>query len=462
MTENEKFEQLTRGRVEPLILKLAAPTIISMLISTLYNMADAFFVGAINASASGAITVVFSYMAIVQAFGFFFGHGSGNYISLKLGEKNKDEAERMAATGFFSSLAFGFLICISGLIFINPLLTVLGSTETIRPYAEDYIFWLLLGAPYMTSALTLNNQLRFQGNAFYAMIALVSGGVLNIALDALFVSGLNMGTGGAGLATAIGQLLSFALLFLGVERKGIVKIRPRNFRFEKLYLSNIVRGGLPSLGRQSVAGVASVCTNFVCAAVLNEVEADAAIAALGIVAKIVGFCSSAIIGFGQGFQPVCGFNYGAKKYLRVIRGYVFSLAVCTGFAALVSIFGGIFATQICSPFSVDPLVVKYSGAAFRAQCLFFVLTPFITISNMLLQNIGKVVSATSLAVARQGLIYIPIVFAFGYGMGLWGLQISQAAADLLTFAAALPLSLPTIIKIYKNGKENEKLCGLKS
>ena len=200
-------------------------------------------------------------------------------------------------------------------------------------------------------------------------------------------------------------------------------------------------GGLPSLGRQSVAGIASVCTNFVCAAVLNEVEADAAIAALGIVAKIVGFCSSAIIGFGQGFQPVCGFNYGAKKYLRVIRG---------------------FATQICSPFSVDPLVVKYSGAAFRAQCLFFVLTPFITISNMLLQNIGKVVSATSLAVARQGLVYIPIVFASGYGLGLWGLQTSQAAADFLTFLAALPLSLPTVIEIYKKGKEDEKLCGQKS
>ena len=462
MTENEKFEQLTNGKVEPLIIKMAVPTIISMLISTLYNMADAFFVGKINASASGAITVVFSYMTIIQAFGYFFGHGSGNYISLKLGEKNKEEAERMAATGFFSSLVFGFLICIAGLIFINPLLTALGSTETIRPYAKDYIFWLLLGAPYMTSALTLNNQLRFQGNAFYAMIALVSGGVLNIALDALFVIALNMGTGGAGLATAIGQLVSFVLLFVGVEVKGLVKIRPKNFTFKKLYLSNIARGGLPSFGRQSVAGIANACTSFVCAAVLGKVEADAAIAALGIVAKIIGFCSSAIIGFGQGFQPVCGFNYGAKKYLRVIRGYVFSLAVCTGFAALVGIFGGVFARQICSPFSVDPLVVQYAGVAFRAQCLFFVLTPFITISNMLLQNIGKVVSATSLAVARQGLIYIPIVFAFGYGMGLWGLQISQAAADLLTFAAALPLSLPTIIKIYKNGKENEKLCGLKS
>lgn len=462
MDGNEKYKQLTESKVEPLILKMAVPTIISVLISTVYNMADAFFVGQINASASGAITVVFSYMTIVQAFGYFFGHGSGNYISLKLGEKDTEEAEKMAATGFISSLSFGFLICIFGLIFINPLLTAFGTTESIRPYARDYIFWLLLGAPYMTGALTLNNQLRFEGNAFFAMIALVSGGIINIALDAVFVLWLGMGTYGAGLATAIGQLLSFVLLFLGVRLKSQVKIRIRNFRFEKKYFSAIFRGGLPSLGRQSVAGIANACTNFVCAAVLGKVEADAAIAALGIVSKIIGFCSSAILGFGHGFQPVCGFNYGAKKYLRVIRAYVFSLAVCTGFALVVSVIGGVFARAICTPFSVDPLVVGYCTVAFKAQCVFFVLTPFITISNMLLQNIGKVVCATVLAVARQGLAYIPIVFAFGYCLGLFGLETAQAAADCLTFIVSLPLALPTIIKIYKTGKENKRLCGLNS
>lgn len=457
MNENDKFQQLTNGKIESLILKLAFPTILSMLISTLYNMADAFFVGTINAQASGAISVVFSYMAIVQAFGYFFGHGSGNYMSLKLGEKDFGETEKMAATGFFSSLAFGFLICVVGLIFIDPLLTALGSTGTIRPYAREYIFWLLLGAPYMTSALTLNNQLRFQGNAFYAMIALVSGGVLNIGLDALFVPVFGMGTGGAGLATAIGQLLSFVLLFVGVQFKGTVKIKIRNFRFEKKYFALILRGGLPSLGRQSVSGIANACTSFVCAAVLGAAEADAAIAALGIVAKITGFCSSVIIGFGQGFQPVCGFNYGAKKYTRVVRGYVFSLVVCTGFSVLVSAIGIVFARQISSPFSVDPTVVDYAEVAFGAQCVFFAFTPFITISNMLLQNIGKVVSATMLAVARQGLAYVPIVFIFGYAFGLFGLQTAQAAADFVTFLLALPLSLPTIVSLYKKGKEGD-LC----
>ena len=360
MNENDKFLQLTNGKIESLILKLAFPTILSMLISTLYNVADAFFVGTINAQASGAISVVFSYMAIVQAFGYFFGHGSGNYMSLKLGEKDFGETEKMAATGFFSSLAFGFLICVVGLIFIDPLLTALGSTGTIRPYAREYIFWLLLGAPYMTSALTLNNQLRFQGNAFYAMIALVSGGVLNIGLDALFVPVLGMGTGGAGLATAIGQLLSFVLLFVGVQFKGTVKIKIRNFRFEKKYFALILRGGLPSLGRQSVSGIANACTSFVCAAVLGAAEADAAIAALGIVAKITGFCSSVIIGFGQGFQPVCGFNYGAKKiYARSARICIFSCRVyrffgtcvgdryCVRSANIVAVFGRSDGRRLC-------------------------------------------------------------------------------------------------------------------
>ena len=269
MTETEKYEKLTGERVEKLILRLAAPTVLSMLISTLYNMADAFFVGQINASASGAISVVFSYMAIIQAFGFFFGHGSGNYMSLRLGEQNREEAERMSATGFFSSLAFGTVLMALGLIFMRPLITALGSTETIRPYAEEYLFFILLGTPYMTAALTVNNQLRFQGSAFYAMIALVSGGVLNIGLDAAFVMGLNMGTAGAGLATAISQLCSFVLLLVGTGRGGNIRLRIMNFRFEKKYFSAIIKGGLPSLGRQGISGVATVCTNFVCGAVMG-------------------------------------------------------------------------------------------------------------------------------------------------------------------------------------------------
>lgn len=448
MTETEKYEKLTGERVEKLILRLAAPTVLSMLISTLYNMADAFFVGQINASASGAISVVFSYMAIIQAFGFFFGHGSGNYMSLRLGEQNREEAERMSATGFFSSLAFGTVLMAFGLIFMRPLITALGSTETIRPYAEEYLFFILLGTPYMTAALTVNNQLRFQGSAFYAMIALVSGGVLNIGLDAAFVMGLNMGTAGAGLATAISQLCSFVLLLVGTGKGGNIRLRIMNFRFEKKYFSAIIKGGLPSLGRQGISGVATVCTNFVCGAVMG-VNADPMIAALGNVTKITGFCSSVIIGFGQGFQPVCGFNYGAKKYDRVIKSYVFALACTTGFALVVSVVGFALAGPVTAAFTVDEFAREYSRAAFRAQCAFFALTPFITVSNMLLQNIGKVVRATTLAVARQGIAYIPLVFLGGFLMGATGLEVAQAAADLLTALICVPIVVPVLVGIKR-------------
>lgn len=459
MNESVKFKQLTENKVEVLILKLAAPTILSMLISTLYNMADAFFVGKINASASGAINVIFSYMAIIQAFGYFFGHGSGNYMSLKLGEQNREEAEKMAATGFFSSLAFGIVIMALGLIFTDPLITLLGSTETIRPHARAYLTYILLGTPYMTAALTLNNQLRFQGNAFYAMIALVSGGLLNIALDAWFVIGLDMGTGGAGLATMLSQLLSFLLLLFGVCFKGSVKIRFKNFQFKGFYFSQIFRGGLPSLGRQSISAIATVCTNFVCAAVMGVDYADQAIAALGNVTKIIGFCSSVILGFGQGFQPVCGFNYGAKKFDRVLKGYKFSLVVCTGFALAVSVAGIIFAKPIVAVFTNDALVEEYSTVAFRYQCLFFAFNPFITISNMLMQNIGKVVRATTLGISRQGLAYIPLLFAFGFAFGLWGLETTQAFADFATFLLAFPLTLP-VLRDIRRAEEGKSLIGV--
>lgn len=456
MEEDIKFKQLTENKVQSLILKLAAPTILSMLISTLYNMADAFFVGQINASASGSISVIFSYMAIIQAFGYFFGHGSGNYISLKLGEQNHEEAEKMASTGFFSSLTFGFLIMTVGLLFTDPLISALGSTETIRPHAKAYLTYILLGTPYMTSALTLNNQLRFQGNAFYAMIALVSGGLLNIGLDAWFVLGLGLGTGGAGLATMLSQLLSFVLLFTGVMFKGSVKIHIKKFCFKKFYYAQILRGGLPSLGRQSISGIATVCTNFVCRAVMGVELADQAIAALGNVTKIIGFCSSAVMGFGQGFQPVCGFNYGAKKFDRVLKGYKFSLVVCTAFAIVVSIAGIVFAKPLVALFTNDALVEEYSAVAFRYQCLFFIFNPFITISNMLMQNIGRVVRATTLGIARQGIAYIPLLFILGFTCGLWGLETTQAFADLATFLLAIPLTLP-VLKDIRRADEKNKL-----
>ena len=279
LSTEEKFQQMTQTPVRPLICKMAVPTIISMLITTIYNMADTFFIGKLNStSASGAVGIAFSLMAVIQACGFFFGQGAGNNMSRELGHHEKKRAEQLAATGFFSAALCGVLILVFGLFFLQPLTMLLGSTETIAPYAMDYIRIILLGAPYMTASLVLNNLLRFQGNAFYGMIGLTSGGILNIALDPILIFGCNLGISGAAWATIISQLVGFLILFYQCNHAGIVKIRLRNFRFSGDLYRKIVNGGLPSLLRQGVASLATICLN-----IAAKPYGDAAIAAMAIV-----------------------------------------------------------------------------------------------------------------------------------------------------------------------------------
>ena len=255
--QRRKYIQMTESPVEPLICKMAVPTIISMLITSIYNMADTFFVGRLGTSATGAVGVVFPLMALIQAVGFFFGQGSGNYISRQLGAQHREEAERMASTGFFSALGAGCIIMALGLLLRHPLAHLLGATDTILPYALDYMCIILIGAPYMTASLVLNNQLRLQGNAVYAMIGLVSGGVLNMALDPLFIFGLHMGIRGAALATILSQLVGFCLLLCGVRLSGGIRIRLRLFSPSAARYVDLSRGGIPSLCRQGLASASS-------------------------------------------------------------------------------------------------------------------------------------------------------------------------------------------------------------
>ena len=307
--QNAKFIEMTETPVGTLVCRLAVPTMVSMLVTSFYNMADTFFVGKINTSATGAVGVVFSLMAIIQACGFFFGHGSGNYISKQLGKRDTEEASRMASIGFFSAFLFGIVFMAAGLVFLEPLARALGSTDTILPYAKDYLGIILLGAPFMTSSLVLNNQLRFQGNAFYAMIGIATGAVLNIGLDPLFIFVFQMGIKGAALATILSQIVSFCLLVAGSFRGENIHISYRKFHPDGAAFLEILRGGIPSLLRQGLASVAVICLNFAAGG-----YGDEAIAAMSIVNRIMMFAGSALIGFGQGFQPVCGFNYGAGLY----------------------------------------------------------------------------------------------------------------------------------------------------
>ena len=450
-TVDAKYKKMTETPVKGLILRLSVPTIISNLISTLYNAADTFFVGQISTSASAAVGVALSLQAVIQAIGFFFGQGSGNNMSRRLGAHDEKTAEILASTGFISSLMISVIISVLGLIFLRPMSIFLGSSETILPYAMDYMFWILIAAPFMASSLVLNNQLRFEGNSFYSMIGLTTGGILNLFLDPLLIFVFDMGISGAALATAISQIVSFAILFILSERIGTVKIRLRSFKPSIKLLGMITNGGLPSLCRQSVTSVAMICLNN---AALPF--GDAAIAAMAIVNKIGNFTNSVLIGVGQGFQPVCGYNYGAGLYRRVKEGFWFCVKLMSVVLIVLAMIEYIWASPIVGFFRKgDAEVIEIGDIALRLRCFTLVFSAWITISNMLLQTTGKMWRASILGFARQGIILIPIVWILPPLIGIWGIQIAQPLADLVTFIMSVPMTMG-VIKAMNEGVKQEE------
>ncbi len=450
--QEQKFHEMTETPVGRLIAKLALPCIISMLVTAFYNMADTFFVGMLHSpSATGAVGVVFSLMAVIQAVGFFFGHGSGNFISRELGKHHFEEASNMAATGFFSALATGLAICVLGQVFLSPLASLLGSTPTILPYAKSYLRIILFGAPWMTASLVLNNQLRFQGSAVYGMVGITSGAVLNIGLDPLLIFVLDLGVAGAAWATIISQFVSFCLLLAGCTRGGNLHIRLSRVQLKWSYYKRIIQGGLPSLARQGLASVATICLNRAAGP-----YGDAAIAAMSVVQRIMMFGGSAMIGFGQGFQPVCGFNYGAKLYGRVKEGFWFCVKTSTVFLFAVGVLGFLFAPQLVALFQKDPDVIRYGAAALRFQCVTLCFQGWVVMSNMMLQTIGRNVSATFIAMARQGIFFIPLVWALSAALGMLGVQIAQPVSDLLTLLCAVPIQCRVLRQLAGDGGPAER------
>ena len=449
----QKFDRMTKTPIPRLIGELAVPTIISMLVTSFYNMADTFFVGKINTSATAAVGIVFPLMAMIQAFGFFCGHGSGNYISRQLGAHNFEDASKMSATGFVSAFVLGLGILVVGFLFTDPLLRIMGSTETILPYARSYMRIILIGAPYMTASLVLNNQLRFQGSAFYSMIGITTGAVLNIVLDPLFIFVLDMGVAGAALATIISQFVSFCLLIAGTFRGGNLRLNLRDFSPSLKYYQNIVKGGAPSLFRQGLGSFATVCLNL-----MAGPYGDAAIAAMSIVTRISQFAASVVIGFGQGVQPVCGSDYGAKLFKRVQEGFWFCVKFCTSVLLVAAVCGWIFSPNLIGIFlKTDPLVIEYGSQALRLQALTFPLVGWITIANMMLQTIGKTVKASLLAMSRQFLFFVPVILTLPGFLGILGVQFSQPIADFCSFLLAVPLSISVLREMSHEQEQLEQL-----
>ncbi len=434
-----KYQKMTTEPVQKLVCQMAVPSIISMLISAAYNLADTFFIGKISTEATGAVGVVFSYMAIIQAIGFYFGHGSGNYISRELGAQRNDNAEKMASVGFFSSLICSGALIILGFLFMDPFLRMLGATDTIMPDAKSYFTYILISTPFIMGTFVLNNQLRLQGNAKYGMYGILPGAVLNIILDPVLIFVFDMGIAGAAIATGFSQAVGFVILLV-INHKIGLKIKFSNFKPTVKSLLEINAGGLPSLCRQGLASIATICLNQAAGAF-----GDSAIAAFSVVNRVTFFAMAALLGYGQGFQPVCGYNYGAKLYDRVKKAYWFCIKSSSIVLLCIAVFGCIFAKQIVTVFRADDLeLIRIGTDALRYQICVFPLSGFFIISNMLLQTTRKTARATVISVARQGVLFIPILLILSRIFGLTGIEIAQPIADILTFAISIPLAKMTL------------------
>lgn len=447
--ERKQYEKMVLTPVDSLIPNLAVPTVISMLITQIYNLADAYFVGKLGTSASASIGILLSVQAIFQAIGFMFGHGGGSIISRHLGMGNRRTANEIANLSFATALVISVIPAILGLWFISPLMRLLGSTPTILPYSVKYGKYILISGPALALSCVLNNIMRYEGRAFYAMIGLVSGGVLNMIGDPVLMFGLHMGIDGAGLSTAVSQYISLGiLLYMFLSHKTICEIHPKYLRYNGRELRQIIQTGLPSLIRQCLNSVSSMTLN-ICA----KPYGDAAIAAMAIVGRISFFMGSVMIGIGQGFQPVASYNYGAKKFARIHRAVRFTLISSEIVLSVIAVIMFLFPTPIVRFFRNDPEVIRIGRAALRLQCAGLILQPVSVVTNMLFQSIGESKKASFTASLRTGIYYIPVLLILPRLIGLTGIESAQMAADTLASFTCLPMLTAFLKKLPRKDEE---------
>ena len=432
----DNYEFLTQAPVSRVILTMALPTIVSMLVTCFYVIVDTYFVGQLNTQSTAAVGIVFPLMSLIQAIGSFFGHGSGAYMSRELGARRTDNASSMATTGLVYALLIGILIAVVALLFLRPLSLVLGSTATSLPFTEQYMAIILLGAPFQIASFTLNSQLRMQGNARYAMWGIISGALLNVILDPILIFACGLQLRGAALATVIGQIVSVAVLLAMCHFRATtgVRLRPRFFSLHWHYVREIVYGGSPSLSRQGLASISVVLLNVAAAG-----YGDAAVAAMSIVSRVTMFVMAVIVGLGQGFQPFCGYCYGAALYNRLRHGFWFTVRVGFVFLLCFSAFFFCFAEQTIAVFRDDAIVIAVGSTALRWHLAVYPLNAYIMAGNMMLQTTRRPLRANVLSSARKGLVFIPFILILPHLFGLMGIAMCQAVCDVVTFIIAIPI-----------------------
>ncbi|MDD6467415.1 MAG: MATE family efflux transporter [Erysipelotrichaceae bacterium] len=427
--------KMTQTPIGKLITSLAIPTIISMLITSVYNMADTYFVSQLGTSATGAVGVVFPLMAIIQAIGFTLGVGSGSFISRLLGKQDYQKADSIASTALLMAILFGLSLTFFGLTNLDPLMNLLGATETILPYARQYASIILYAAAISASSFVLNNQVRAEGKASLSMIGITTGGILNIILDPIFIFGFQLGIAGAAWATIVSQTISCSILLTMIFSKhSQLHLHPAKVSRDPLDYIRIIQIGFPSLCRQGLASIATISLNT-----SARIYGDAAVAAMSVNGRVFMLLFSVILGFGQGYQPVVGFNYGAKRYDRVRSAFWFAIITELVIAATMSSFGFLFAPKIMGAFAKnDPLMVEIGIRAMHYQCIALLFQPIGTIANMTFQSIGKPLPATLISCGRQGIFFFPLIYLLPQIIGLQGIQMTQPLADLCTATFAIP------------------------
>lgn len=450
MNNEERFKRMRYEKIPKLIISLGIPTTISMLITNIYNMADTYFVSQISLSASGATGIVFAVMAILQAFGFMCGHGSGSNISRSLGRKDEENASRFASSGLFLSFCISLVLMIAGLVFLEPLMRLLGSTDTILVEAMNYGKFIFLAAPAMVMSCVCNNILRYEGRAVYAMVGLTFGGILNMMLDPILIFVFHLGISGAGIATMVAQYLSLFILLIPFFRNRTAS------RLRLSYISrnidtfiNIIVTGSPSLARQGLNSISTAMLNM-----MAKPLGDAAIAAMSVVGRVSNMVFSLSLGIAQGFQPVSSFNYGAGDYKRVKESTVFTIGFGTALIAVLCTLAFINAPLIISLFRSEELVIEIGSAALRLMCFGLLLLPTVSVTNMLFQGIGESKKALFVACLQSGAFFIPLVVILTRAFGVNGLICATPLSYFLAFSVALPMVVKFMRNLIKKEENN--------
>ncbi len=447
----QQYIRMTQTPIGKLIGTLAIPTIISMLVTNIYNTADTYFVSRLGTSASGAVGIVFAFMTFYQAIGFMCGHGAGSFVARFLGAKSPDKAKMFAASTFFLSSLLGTLLSLAFYLNLNRVLYFLGSTKTILPYARQYAVWILIAGPFLSASCTLNNLLRYEGRAMYAMIGLTTGGILNMIGDPILMFGFGMGVSGAGLSTCLSQIISFLILLsMFCIHITVTDVSPRRISTELSTYWEIMKVGSPSLLRQGLNAASTILLNQ-----QAKVYGDPAIAAMSIVGRMSFFIGACAIGTGQGMQPVISFNYGARKYKRVRESFHFTVKMAAALLSVFAVVCMIFARPIITWFRDDPEVIEIGTVALRWACVSALFQPLSVPINMMFQSIGKSGRALFLSALRTGLCFIPLIEILPLYLGLTGIEIAQPVSDITAALISVPFAVSFLTQLKARKEPGE-------